>query len=161
MKTILAPVDFSAVTTRVCATAAELARALAGRVVLLHSVPQPVVISEYGVMVDDLVAMDRAAHAAAAKQLSRLRQRLGSVASESLLCTGAPVPHIVAEAIRLEADYLVIGSHGHTTFYDLLVGSTTHGVLMKAGCPVVIVHAAPGRQPGSAIPASALRKRKA
>lgn len=159
MKTILAPVDFSAVTDRVCATAAELARALNGRVVLLHSVPQPVVISEYGVMVDDLTAMDRAAQAAAAKQLSRLRKKLGAVPSESLLFTGTPVPHIVAEAARLEADYLVIGSHGHTTFYDLLVGSTTHGVLMKAVCPVVVVHAAPGRQPAPAIPAP--RKRKA
>jgi nucleotide-binding universal stress UspA family protein len=32
-----------------------------------------------------------------------------------------------------------MGSHGHTAFYDLLVGSTTHGVLMRANCPVVIV----------------------
>jgi nucleotide-binding universal stress UspA family protein len=33
----------------------------------------------------------------------------------------------------------VMGSHGHTAFYDLLVGSTTHAVLKRAKCPVVIV----------------------
>jgi nucleotide-binding universal stress UspA family protein len=32
-----------------------------------------------------------------------------------------------------------MGSHGHTALYDLLVGSTTHQVLRKAKCPVVIV----------------------
>jgi nucleotide-binding universal stress UspA family protein len=32
-----------------------------------------------------------------------------------------------------------MGSHGHNAFYDLLVGTTTHGVLRKATCPVVIV----------------------
>jgi nucleotide-binding universal stress UspA family protein len=35
----------------------------------------------------------------------------------------------------------VMGSHGHTALYDLLVGSTTHGVLMRAICPVVIIPA--------------------
>jgi nucleotide-binding universal stress UspA family protein len=34
-----------------------------------------------------------------------------------------------------------MGSHGHTAFYDLLVGSTTQGVLKKAPCPVLIVPA--------------------
>jgi len=33
----------------------------------------------------------------------------------------------------------VMGSHGHTALYDLLLGSTTHGVLFRAPCPVVIV----------------------
>jgi nucleotide-binding universal stress UspA family protein len=32
-----------------------------------------------------------------------------------------------------------MGSHGHGAFYDLLVGSTTQGVLKRATCPVVIV----------------------
>jgi len=35
----------------------------------------------------------------------------------------------------------VLGSHGHTAFYDLLVGSTTHGILLRAKCPVLIVPA--------------------
>jgi universal stress protein A len=33
----------------------------------------------------------------------------------------------------------VLGSHGHTAFYDLLVGSTAAGVLKHAPCPVVVV----------------------
>ena len=45
------------------------------------------------------------------------------------------------QAKKLGADYIVMGSHGHTALYDLLVGSTTHGVLMRAACPVVITPA--------------------
>jgi nucleotide-binding universal stress UspA family protein len=41
----------------------------------------------------------------------------------------------------------VMGSHGHTALYDLLVGSTTHGVLMRAQCPVVIVPSAKQKKP--------------
>jgi Zn-dependent M28 family amino/carboxypeptidase len=44
-------------------------------------------------------------------------------------------------AEKHDADFIVMGSHGHTAFYDLLVGSTTHGVLMRSKCPVVIVPA--------------------
>jgi nucleotide-binding universal stress UspA family protein len=45
---------------------------------------------------------------------------------------------ILDQAARVSADYVVMGSHGHTALYDLLVGSTTHGVLLRAPCPVVI-----------------------
>ena len=38
-------------------------------------------------------------------------------------------------------DLLMMGSHGHSALYDLLVGSTTQGVLMRARCPVLIVPA--------------------
>ncbi|MFN2624413.1 MAG: universal stress protein [Chthoniobacterales bacterium] len=46
---------------------------------------------------------------------------------------------MVEQAEACGADYIVMGSHGHTALYELLVGSTTHNVLMKASCPVVIV----------------------
>ena len=57
--------------------------------------------------------------------------------------TGAPAPLILEEAEACGADYIVMGSHGHTPLYDLLVGTTTHGVLKKARCPVVIVPVEP------------------
>ncbi|MBI4621943.1 MAG: universal stress protein [Verrucomicrobia bacterium] len=43
------------------------------------------------------------------------------------------------QAEKNAADFIVMGSHGHTALYDLVVGSTTHGVLRRATCPVVIV----------------------
>jgi nucleotide-binding universal stress UspA family protein len=49
------------------------------------------------------------------------------------------VTHILAQAKKLRADYIVIGSHRHSAFHDLVVGSTTSGVLKRAACPAVVV----------------------
>ena len=46
---------------------------------------------------------------------------------------------IVAEADRLGADILVIGSHGRSGLDRLLLGSTTEKVVRKAQCPVLVV----------------------
>jgi nucleotide-binding universal stress UspA family protein len=141
MKTILAPVDFSPVTTRVCETAASLAKAVSGRVVLLHSVPPPLVTSDFGPMVENLAEITAAAEKSADQQLKRLQKKLQGqfVVVETARYYGAPVPHILDQARALGATYIVMGSHGHTALYDLLAGSTAHGVLRKAPCPVVIV----------------------
>ena|SRR5687767_533355 len=143
MKTILAPVDFSNISDAVVDEAATLARAVEGRVVLLAVIQPPVVMSEYAAMMD-IAELTSAGEKHAARQLARIQERLkgGSVAIESVRAVGSPIAHILEQAEKFKADYIVMGSHGHTAFYDLLVGSTTHGVLMRAKCPVVIVPAA-------------------
>jgi nucleotide-binding universal stress UspA family protein len=142
MKTILAPIDFSKVTDSVVKEAAALARALDGRVVLLSVVQPPMVLNEYAGMVD-LAQITAAGEKNAVRQLERLENTLQNqfIKTESVQATGAPVDTIVEQAEKHEADYIVMGSHGHTAFYELLVGSTTHGVLMRAKCPIVIVPA--------------------
>ena len=141
MKTVLAPIDFSGASDAVVAEAAALANALPGRVVLLTVIQPPVITSEYAPMMENLSEIVAAGERAAAKQLGRLEERLKAQAipTETVQVSGAPVAHIVEQAQKLGADYIVMGSHGHTAIYDLLVGSTTHGVLMRAKCPVVIV----------------------
>lgn len=142
MKTILAPVDFSKVSEPVVKEAAALARALDGRVVLLNVVQPPVVINEYAGMLD-IAQLTAAGEKNAARELEQLEDRLRNafVKAESVQVTGTPIAHIIEQAEKNDADYIVMGSHGHTALYDLIVGSTTHGVLMRAKCPVVIVPA--------------------
>jgi nucleotide-binding universal stress UspA family protein len=143
MKTILAPIDFSPVSDAVVAEAARLARGLNGRVVLLTVTQPPVMVSEYAPLLENIAELTAAGEKNAARQLAKLEDRLRTdfVSAESLQFTGTPITHIVEQAESLRADYIVMGSHGHTALYDLLVGSTTHGVLMRAKCPVVIVPA--------------------
>ena len=75
-----------------------------------------------------------------AREQLRGREDLPEATLEGIVqLTGAPVPLILEQAKALAADYIVMGSHGHTAFYDLLVGTTTHGVLKKAPCPVLVV----------------------
>ena len=141
VKTVLAPIDFSSVSDAVVAEATVLARALNGRIVLLTVIQPPVITSEYAPMMDNLGEITAAGEKAAANNLAKIEDRLraASIPTETVQVNGAPVTHIVEQAQKFAADYIVMGSHGHTAVYDLLVGSTTHGVLMRAKCPVVIV----------------------
>ena len=141
VKTILTPVDFSEVSDAVVAEAAALARALSGRVVLFTAIQPPVITNEYAPLMENIAEITAAGEKAASKRLAIIQKKLEgeSVPVEIVQVNGAPVPLIAEQAQKLHADYIVMGSHGHTAFYDLLVGSTTHGVLRRAACPVVIV----------------------
>ncbi len=130
------------------AEAARLATAVNGRVVLLSVIQPPVITSEYAPLMENMAEITAAGEKAAAKNLARLQEVLQrqSVSTETVQLNGAPIQHIIDQAKRIAADYIVMGSHGHTALYDLLVGSTTHGVLLRATCPVVIVPSARGER---------------
>ena len=147
MKTILVPVDFSPVTRQVVREATQLARLLKGRIVLAHVVPLPVITTApYGLVPDNMAmaAYMVAAGKAADRHLARLRARLrtNGLACQVVRITGFPVQSLLELAKKRGANYIVIGSHGHSTIYDMFVGSTTRGVLKQASCPVVVVPAA-------------------
>lgn len=143
MKTILVPVDLSGATIRVCDAACALARLMEARLVLLHIVQLP------PVMMNDYYAFDagalseamRAGEKYAARRLLVLarRCRRKNLKVRTVRLTGFPVTGILTQAHSTKAAYIVLGSHGHGAVYDLIVGSTTHGVLRKARCPVLVV----------------------
>ena len=157
MKTILAPVDFSRATDAVVEEAAALARAQSGRVVLLAIIQPPVIAQEYAPVIENLDEITAASAEQTARQLAEIERNLQAerIATASVQLLGSPIALIVEQAKKFGADYIVMGSHGHTALYDLLVGSTTHGVLMRAPCPVVIIPAAKHAQPRKALKAPA------
>jgi nucleotide-binding universal stress UspA family protein len=141
MKTILAPIDFSAISKTVVKSAAELARSLTARLVLLHVVQPPVITSEYGAVMTNIQEIVALSEKTAARHLELMEHKLKAAGFEvsTVLLTGSPRFHIVDQARKLEAYYVVLGSHGHSALYDLLAGSTASGVLKKAPCPVVVI----------------------
>jgi nucleotide-binding universal stress UspA family protein len=160
MKTVLAPVDFSPVTQRVVEEAAVLARAIGGRLVLLNVVPPPpIMASEYAAN-DVAVQVLQQSKRAAATKLARLQKQLSDVGltAHAIHRVGPPGPRIVEQAERLQAELIVIGSHGHGSIYDLLVGSTTTRVLKVATCPVIIVPPAKVAMKASETPAEERRE---
>ncbi len=158
MKTILAAIDFSPATTVVVASASSLARSIDGRVVLLNVTPPPPVVAEPGGFGAEVVRMSEAATEAAIQELERLEDALeeDNVHCDIIHQTGDPVVIILEQAKKLAADYVVLGSHGHTALFDLIVGSTAGAILRHSPCPVVIV---PRQRPPAARakPASARR----
>lgn len=141
-KTILVPVDFSDVTTRVTGAARSLAAAFDGTLILLHvEEPQPDFVGfEPGavpIQVPQVAERDQAA----TRQLENLRAIVeeGGVRATAVHTEGAVVERILATAAEHSADLIVVGSHGHGSLYNLLVGSIASGVLKDAPCPVLVV----------------------
>lgn len=143
MKKILVPVDLSGATVRVCNAAADLAKALGGRLVILHVVPPPpMVMSEYYAFdAGQVIGLTREGRKLAAHKMAALGRWFNKLcpSTKVVVHEGDPVSVILRTTAALRPDYLVIGSHGHTAAYDLIIGSTTHGVIRKAPCPVLLV----------------------
>lgn len=141
MKTVLAPIDFSAPSMEVVASAISLARGADARLVLLHVVPPVGVLSsdfaETSVAAERTESSERAASARLAELQRELRNQ--GVTAHTVRESGPVAERILQQAERLDANYLVMGSHGHGALYGLILGSTTNAVLKRATCPVVIV----------------------
>lgn len=141
MKTILAPIDFSDISSQVVQEAKALAKSFEGRVVLVHAIRPPSFITEYAPEAERLALEEEQDAESALKSWHRDLEASG-VEAQAIVRNEYPVAAILEEAAEAHADYIVMGSHGRTALHDLLVGDTAHGVLRKAPCPVLIVPAA-------------------
>jgi nucleotide-binding universal stress UspA family protein len=62
---------------------------------------------------------------------------------ETKLLKGRPADEIVAYADSIDADLIVVGSRGHGTLTNALIGSVSRGVLRESRRPVLIVRGMP------------------
>jgi nucleotide-binding universal stress UspA family protein len=142
MKTILVAVDLSAATLQVCAVARDLARALDARLLILHVVPPAPSMPDYcaPTIVDDGELL-RDASRRAAHRLQALGRwfRRRCPDTRVLQHRGSPVAEVLRTVGTAHPELVVLGSHGHTAAFDLLMGSVAHGVIRRSPVPVVVV----------------------
>jgi nucleotide-binding universal stress UspA family protein len=134
MRTILHPTDFSSRAEYAQRLAWSLARDHGARLVLLHVVTPSLA---YGETLTELSAEGRKAEAERA--LQRLRWPDPRVQVETRVEIGEPAPCIVAVARELQADLIVMGTHGRSGLARLLLGSIAEQVLRKANNPILTV----------------------
>jgi len=141
VRTILAALDFSPVSTAVVELAASLAANFSAELTLLHvAAPDPSFIGyEPGPQtVRDARAHElRSEHRDIQGLAEGLRER--GIATHALLIQGPTVEKILAEAERLGADVIVVGSHGHGALHRALLGSVSEGVVRAGSFPVLVV----------------------
>lgn len=63
----------------------------------------------------------------------------GVATDETLVATGNPVEEIIRQATERNCDVIVIGSHGHGTLVDAMLGTTAQRVLRRSPIPVLVV----------------------
>ncbi len=57
----------------------------------------------------------------------------------ALLVQGPTIETILREADKVDAEVIVVGSHGRGKLFDLVVGSVSAGVIRKSTVPVLVV----------------------
>ncbi len=136
----LVPIDFSDATEGLLAFLATLA-SKKDKITLLHAAePNPAFIGfEAGPdVVRAQVAEEYQREHNDIQALSKgLRDKGFHVTG--LLVQGPSVKTILETAKKAKADMIVMGSHGHSAAYQILVGSVSEGVLHKSGIPVLFV----------------------
>ena len=95
--------------------------------------------------VSELIEEARDATKAAGGLIEGVLQRARHMAEEcqvtlhTHVITGHPVRDIITLAADLDANLLVIGARGHSSFYGRLLGSKAERITQLARCPVLVV----------------------
>lgn len=138
---IVVCVDLSESTDKIVRKAEEIAGAVSAKLWLLHvAEPDPDFIGyEVGPQSvrDSLSRKFREQHRLLQQIADRVRA--GGVDTTALLVQGATVDTILAKSSGLNANMIIVGSHGKGAMYQLLVGSVSEGLLRNGLCPILIV----------------------
>jgi nucleotide-binding universal stress UspA family protein len=91
-------------------------------------------------MKDWIAAIRSSAQAAVETAIDQLKRIVGdSMKISGDVISGSPKHIIVEEADRWDADLIVVGSRGHSSWESLLLGSVPQSVVMHAKCSVEVV----------------------
>jgi nucleotide-binding universal stress UspA family protein len=140
-KTILVPTDFTEFGDAAVAYAAELASKLGATLHLLHVVTFPAFgVPELGLAHANAIVQQSILEAQDAldKAAEGLRDRvdLAPVRIE----VGNAREAIDRVAAQINADMIVLGTHGRRGFSRFFLGSVAESVVRTAPCPVLTVH---------------------
>jgi nucleotide-binding universal stress UspA family protein len=159
IKRILCPIDFSEHSRRALDNAVAIAHRYRAAVTVLH-VLSPSAMAAFGpdAMVFDtstLSSMSRDKILGDTKAFAETEGAPG-IALDTIVREGNVAVEIVEQARDMNADLVVVGTHGRSGFERFVLGSVAEKVLRKASCPVLTV---PTRVP-DAVPAGPVLYRR-
>jgi nucleotide-binding universal stress UspA family protein len=132
LDTILVPVDGSGMSELAVPFAEGLARAAGAKVVLMRAVPSPLLIApEPGEF----------SESQAAQALEEIKRRLpdGELHAEAHVVQGDPGDAIVRAAESLQADLIVMATHGRGGLGRAVYGSIADEVVRTTSVPVLLI----------------------
>ena len=159
MKHILIPIDLS----ENCELAVQTAMQQATpdtTLHLLHVVDAVVPMAPAYVPGVDFGTVSQQLHDAGREHLETAAQMVAhaGLAFERTLVHGTPANEILLRAKEIQADLIVMATHGRKGLERLLLGSTAETVMRQAECPVMTVRP-PGDEQPQAAPDVASNKR--
>lgn len=144
IRTLLLAIDFSESSSAVVDVALELAKRFSATIHIVHAFDLPIpLVTPYEVAIPEAY-LDQTRKAAAHKLAIVVEQIAAQdVAVESYLTEAPAAPAIARTAEEVDADLVVMGTHGHTGIKHLVLGSVAERTMRLAPCSVLVVK--PGR----------------
>ncbi len=138
-KKILCPIDFSNMSQKLLDYSIVFAQANNAKLVLLHVVDHPHIYDNYQFLAITPQEISETLEKKAQQELSTLVKQIENKIQVDMLVTkGKPFIEIIRVAKDVDADLVIIASHGRSAIAHVLIGSTTEKVARKAPCPVLI-----------------------
>ncbi|MCG2793001.1 MAG: universal stress protein [Weeksellaceae bacterium] len=141
MKKIILPVDFSDNSYKLVDYAISFAKEIQASILLIHVAATDIgfVIGDMGFQYFPEVEENEMKYEL--KELHKIQEKViaEGVECSHILKQGLPSDTILEFANEKSADYIVVGSHGRSGFYDVLIGSLTKEITKKSTIPVLVV----------------------
>lgn len=134
-KTVVVPVDFSDETEAAVRAGLERVENPSGLHVL--HVVFPLDVRTHRTLPEE--ASDRSREEAAQEHLVKLLERLGAAGAIAKVVVGDAGLETADYAKRVNADLIVVPSHGYHGVKRLLLGSTTERIIRHAQCSVLVL----------------------
>ena len=146
MKTIVVALDYSNATPGVLEMAKVLAKAFGAQLRLFHVVEPEPSYTAYGFTPDEFPALHAYQEEAKRRAGGKLDELLEQVKVDlprgtAQIAEGSPLHALLDYVKECNADFVVLGSHGHGAIAALLLGSVAEGMVRKATVPTLIVPA--------------------
>jgi universal stress protein A len=141
LRKILAPVDFSEYSAKALDYVRAFACQFDAEVVLVHVVEPTVIPDNFGIVPPSYDEMSAVLARSAGERLARLAEEAALKAGrvQTLVRTGRAPWEVVQLASEIEADLIIITTHGYSGLKRVLMGSTAELIVRHAPCPVLTV----------------------
>jgi nucleotide-binding universal stress UspA family protein len=139
IRTILHPTDFSELSRPAFELACALARDYGAELGIMHVHRPALGTIPLGVAVEVPAGDETIVQ----QQLEQIRPTDPKITVWHRLVEGEPVEQILRLAEEVQADLIVMGTHGRGGLSRVFMGSVAEGVLRQANCPVLTYRAKP------------------
>lgn len=139
IKKILVPIDFSDYSKKALQYTVSFAKQFNSEINLVYVIEPIIYPADLSMGQIVITKADIDYEEKAKEELTELaKTEISELLSYNIIVkTGKPFMEIIGTAKDIDADLIIISTHGHTGVEHLLFGSTSEKVVRKAPCPVL------------------------
>ncbi len=139
IKRVLVPIDFSDYSKNALRYSIDFVKKFGAKIYMIYVVEPAIYPADFSMGQVAIPAMNVDMQDRAKEELDLLAKKEidADIEVETIIKNGNPFIEIVETAGEIDADLIIIATHGHTGVEHLLFGSTAEKVVRKAPCPVL------------------------